>query len=166
MDGSLYARYLHRLFWVSILVKGLDGVLETIGGILVLLASRADLINIVIFLTAPELTEDPGDLVANYLRHAVLNLSANTKYFASVYLLFNGVVKVLLMIGILRGKLWSYRMASVFIAIFVCYQLYRFSHTHSLVLLGFMLFDVLTLYLIWREYRLRNRTFRPQTRRF
>lgn len=60
MDGSLYARYLHRLFWASILVKGLDGVLETIGGILVLLASRADLINIVIFLTAPELAEDQG----------------------------------------------------------------------------------------------------------
>ena len=166
MGGGLYTRYLHRLFWVSILVKGLDGVLETIGGILVLLASRADLTNVVIFLTAPELSEDPGDLVANYLRHVVLNLSANTKYFASIYLLFNGVVKVLLMIGILRGKLWSYRAALAFIAIFVGYQLYRFSHTHSLVLLGFMLFDVLTLYLVWREYRLRNRTFRPQTRRF
>ncbi|MDE2091681.1 MAG: DUF2127 domain-containing protein [Gammaproteobacteria bacterium] len=166
MDNTLYTRYLHRLFWVSILVKGLDGVLETIGGILVLLASRADLFNIVIFLTAPELAEDPGDLVANYLRHVILNLSSNTKYFASVYLLFNGVVKVLLMIGILRGKLWSYRMALGFIAIFVGYQLYRFSHTHSLVLLGFMLFDVLTLYLIWREYRLRSRAFRPQVRRF
>ena len=158
MDGSLYARYLHRLFWVSILVKGLDGVLETIGGILVLLASRADLTNVVIFLTAPELSEDPGDLVANYLRHVVLNLSANTKYFASIYLLFNGVVKVLLMIGILRGKLWSYRMALGFIAIFIGYQLYRFSHTHSLVLLFFMLFDVLTLYLIWIEYRRRRRS--------
>lgn len=79
--------------------------------------------------------------------------------------MFNGVVKVWLMIGILHGKLWSYRMAFVFIALFVCYQLYRLSHTHSLVLFAFMLFDVLTLYLIWREYRLRNRGCGPQARR-
>jgi len=45
-----------------------------------------------------------------------------------------------------------------FIAIFVGYQLYRFSHTHSLVLLGFMCFDLLILYLIWIEYRRRRRS--------
>lgn len=122
-----------------------------------LAASHVDLANIAVYLTAPELAEDPDDLVANYLRNAVIHLSANTKSFVTVYLLFHGLVKLSLMIGILRGKLWAYPTACGFIALFVCYQVYRISHTHSLALLVFMFVEVLTLYLIWREYRLRIR---------
>jgi uncharacterized membrane protein len=33
------------------------------------------------------------------------------------------------------------------------YQLYRFTHTHSLALILFTVFDVLIIYLTWREYR-------------
>jgi len=143
---------------LSVIAKGLDGVLESVGGVLVLLASRTDLTNLIIFLTAPELSEDPTDLVANYLRHAVFHLSSNTKNFASVYLLVNGIVKVTLVTGLLRGQFWCYRPALVFLATFIGYQLYRFSHTHSLILLGFMFLDLLTLYFIWMEYRMRRCT--------
>ena len=153
MISTGYRKILHWLFLFSVIAKGLDGVFETVGGILVLLASRSDLTNLVIFLTAPELSEDPTDLVANYLRHTAFSLSASTKNFMGTYLLVNGFIKVVLVAGLLRGQFWSYRLALAFLTAFIGYQLYRFSHSHSLILLGFMCFDILAVYLIWSEYR-------------
>ncbi|MDE2091315.1 MAG: DUF2127 domain-containing protein [Gammaproteobacteria bacterium] len=153
MIRTVCKKYLHWLFILSVAAKGLDGLLETVGGLLVLLASRMDLTNLVIFLTAPELAEDPTDLVANYLRHAAYHLSTSTKNFATAYLLINGIVKMVLVTGLLRGQRWSYRPALVLLVVFVGYQFYRFTHTHSMILLGFMCLDLLAVGLIWIEYR-------------
>ncbi|HVC29471.1 MAG TPA: DUF2127 domain-containing protein [Gammaproteobacteria bacterium] len=152
ISGSI-KKYMHWLFLLSVVAKGLDGLLETVGGVLVLLASRMDLTNLVIFLTAPELTEDPTDLMANYLRHVVYHLSTGTKNFATAYLLINGIVKMVLVTGLLRGQSWSYRPALVLLVVFVGYQLCRFTHTHSMILLGFMCLDLLAVAFIWIEYR-------------
>jgi len=40
-----------------------------------------------------------------------------------------------------------------FLGIFILYQLYRFSHTHSLGLLVLSAFDLFVASLVWREYR-------------
>ncbi|MGH8307328.1 MAG: DUF2127 domain-containing protein, partial [Gammaproteobacteria bacterium] len=146
---------LHRLFLIGALIKGLDGLLEFIGGGLLLLVSRTDLSKIVLNLTAPELAEDPDDLVANFLRHVVHHLSLNIKYFASIYLLVHGAVKVSLMAGLLRGISWAYRPALFILTVFVLYQIYRFSHTHSLALLVFTVLDVMIIFLVFMEYRSR-----------
>ena len=65
---------MHRIFAVSVLIKGVDGVLETIGGILLMFVSPKALNSLVIFLTAHELSEDPDDWFAASLRNAVHNL--------------------------------------------------------------------------------------------
>ena len=43
------------------------------------------------------------------------------------------------------------------LTIFVAYQLHRFGHTHSIVLLGLTVLDLVVMTLIWREYRSRLR---------
>ena len=80
--AASFARNLHRLFWVTVAVHGLDGLLEIIGAILMPVASRVDPVNVAVYLTAPELAEDPDDLVANYLRHAVIHLSAKPNHLS------------------------------------------------------------------------------------
>src|SRR2546425_1654372 len=62
-------QYVHRLFAASVLIKGMDGVLETIGGILFMFVSPKALNSLVISLTAHELSEDPDDWLATTLRH-------------------------------------------------------------------------------------------------
>lgn len=153
--SSRSRKFLHRLFILSIIAKGLDGVLETIAGIIVFLTSRLDLRNLVILITAPELGEDPTDLAANFMRHAVSGLTSNTKYFVAAYLLVNGLVKAIVTAGLLGGRNWVFRPVLALLAIFIVYQLYRFSHTHSLILLGFTCIDMLVLLFIWAEYRIR-----------
>ena len=51
----------HRLFQVAVVVKGIDGVLEFIGGVLLLFVSPTALHRLVIMLTQHELAEEPDD---------------------------------------------------------------------------------------------------------
>jgi uncharacterized membrane protein len=144
---------LHRLFHAGILLKGVDGALEMVGGLLLLVVQPEALSAIVRFLTAHELSEDPSDRIANLLRQAVQHLSANTQAFAGVYLVAHGLIKVLLVAGLLRGKHWAYPTALWFLGAFVLYQLYRLALTHALGLGILTVFDGGIMYLIWREYR-------------
>ena len=151
--SAMSRQHMHRLFAVSVLIKGVDGVLETIGGILLLLVSPKALNSLVIFFTAHELSEDPDDWFATSLRHAVLSLSSDTKLFVSVYLVAHGLIKFFLVVGLLREKRWAYPTALWFLGIFILYQLYRFSHTHSLGLVALSAFDLFMVVLVWLEYR-------------
>jgi len=153
VTGKMSQRQVHRLFAASVLIKGVDGVLETIGGILLIFVSPSALNSLVITFTAHELSEDPDDWFATTLRHAVDNLSSDTKLFVSAYLIAHGLVKVFLAAGLLREKLWAYPAALWFLGIFLLYQLYRFSHTHSLGLLALSAFDLFVTALVWLEYR-------------
>jgi uncharacterized membrane protein len=58
---------LDQTFEVGITLKGLDGVLEVIGGLLLLVISPATIDRIVTSLTQHELSEDPHDLLATHL---------------------------------------------------------------------------------------------------
>ncbi len=147
----------HRLFEIIVLFKGVDGILEIIGGSLLLFMSPRVLNATIFFLTAHELSEDPHDLIANLLRHSVQSLSSDTQLFASVYLLVHGLIKVFLVAGLLRDRLWAYPTALWFLGIFIAYMLYRFTHTHSLFLLLLSIFDFVVVYFIWREYQFRKK---------
>ena len=61
-------------------------------------------------------------------------------------------VKLLLLIGLWREKLWSYPLAIVVFTAFIAYQLYRFSFTHSPSLLLLTLMDFVVIWLTWHEY--------------
>ena len=74
MTSKMSQQQVHRLFAGGVLIKGVDGVLETIGGILFMFVSPKGLNSLVIFLTAHELSEDPDDWFAASLRNAVHNL--------------------------------------------------------------------------------------------
>ena len=58
---------LDRTFQVSIILKGFDGVLEVVGGLLLLLVSPSSIGRLVAALTHHELSEDPHDFIATHL---------------------------------------------------------------------------------------------------
>jgi uncharacterized membrane protein len=143
---------LHRIFAAGMWIKGLDGVLEIIGGFLLLLISPAALNRLVAALTQHEFVEDPQDRVALALRQAAAHLSANTQLFGSIYLLAHGLVKVGIVVGVLLGRRWAYPAALGFLGLFILYQLYRLGFQYSAGLLLLTLFDIVMLWLTWREY--------------
>jgi uncharacterized membrane protein len=74
----------HTFFLLSVWSKGVAGLLETIGGLLLLFIPHGGLNALVVFLTAPELAEDPTDRIATLLQRTVHELAADTKLFATV----------------------------------------------------------------------------------
>jgi uncharacterized membrane protein len=64
---------------------------------------------------------------------------------------------VLLVIGLLRNKLWAYPVSLVALGLFIVYQLYRFSYTHGIGLIILTIFDIIVIALIYHEYRLVRR---------
>jgi uncharacterized membrane protein len=68
--------------------------------------------------------------------------STTTQHFAAYYLLGHGVVKLWLIVGLLKMRLWYYPVAIVVFGLFAVYQLYRFSFTHSLSLVLITVLDL------------------------
>ncbi len=154
-------RFLHFLYLLGVWFKGIDGILEVVGGVLLLVVSEAAVRGIVATLTRHELSEDPDDWVATHLRMAVSHLSANTRLFAAAYLLGHGAIKIFLVWGgLLRGKRWAFPTAIGFLALFIGYQIYRTIDHFSLCLTTLTVVDFIVLLLIWREYRIRKESGR------
>jgi len=150
--GWTVAWWRHRLFQVGVVLKGLDGVLEVVGGVLLALVGSTGVSRMVALLTQHELSEDPRDLVARWILEHFSNIGAGTAHFAAAYLLVHGVVKLVLVGGLIREKMGIFPWALGFLGLFILYQGYRLSIRPS-VGLGFLtVVDVVVLLLVWREY--------------
>lgn len=144
---------IHLTFEIGLLLKGFHAILEILGGALVFLTSRTYLINKILSFTQEELREDPKDLIAHYLINTSNNFSIDSQHFIALYLLVHGLIKLCLVIGLMREKLWAYPTSIVVFSLFIVYQLYRYTNTHSIWLLLFTVFDVALIWLTLHEYR-------------
>jgi uncharacterized membrane protein len=108
-------------------------------------------------LTQEELIEDPGDFIAGHLSQMASQLSIASKEFYAFYLLSHGLIKLALVAGLLRGKLWSYPASLVALSLFMAYQVYRYSYTHSVGLLVLTILDAAVMVLIWHEWKVVRR---------
>src|SRR6516225_2119869 len=145
---------LDTTFKIGLVLKGLDGILEVAGGILLLFLSPQAIEHIVRKLTAHELRQDPHDLIARHLLHTASHLTTSTTLFGAIYLLSHGVAKIVLVVLVLRDKLWAYPWLIVLLLAFIAYQLYRITFVHfSVGLAALTVFDALLVWLTWREYQ-------------
>jgi uncharacterized membrane protein len=150
-------RRIHQIFQISVLLKGVHALIECAGGILLYFVTTAEVVMWVNTLTQEELVEDPKDFIANHLMVAAQHLSFGTKTFYSFYLLSHGLVKVLLVAGLLTNRLWAYPASLVTLGLFIVYQAYRYSYTHSLGLIVLSIFDIFIIILIGHEWRILRR---------
>ena len=145
---------LDTTFKVGLVLKGLDGVLEVAGGILLLLLSPQAIQHLARVLTAHELSEDPHDLIARYLLHTAAHLNTSITIFGAIYLLSHGLSKIVLVALVLRDKLWAYPWLIALLLAFIAYQLYQITAVHfSAGLAALTVFDAFLVWLTWREYR-------------
>lgn len=153
---------IHQLFTISVLLKGAHSLLECIGGMALAVVSTQAIANLANALTQEELIEDPNDFVATHLLHMAQDFTVDAQRFYAFYLLSHGIVKLFLVVGLLRKKLWAYPVSLVVMTLFIVYQLYRFSYTHSIGLIALTVLDLIVIGLIWHEYRLLRRHWAVQ----
>ncbi len=149
----------HLLFEISLAIKGVFAVMEVLSGVAVYFVTQRFVLNLVGAITQHELARDRRDVIANYLLHAAQSFSVSTQHFTAIYLLSHGIIKVWLIVGLLRKRLWYYPAAILIFGLFIVYQLYRFSFTHSVLLLLITALDLLVIILTWQESNYLRRSF-------
>jgi uncharacterized membrane protein len=152
---------LHRFFELGILIKGVDGGLELVGGLLLIFLSPVAINRVAFFFVEGELKEDPTDLVANLLLH-ISRSATEVRVPASVFLIVHGIVKLVLVGGLATNRLWSYPVAILVFAGFTMYQLYQLDQQYSLFLATVTVLDVIVILLVIAEYRHVRRIARTQ----
>lgn len=148
-----FDRTTHRAFLVALAFKGLDGCLELLGGVALLTITQPQILRWVSLLSREELAEDPGDLLANRAVQAAQHLTPGTQHFVAAYLLAHGVVKMVLVAGMLRRVRWIFPTALVILTAFIVYQMWRLSRVPSWPLGVFTFIDVVVVVLILHEWR-------------
>jgi len=151
--------WLDHVFEIGVVLKGIDGLLEVVGGVLLLLVTRAQISGLVHALTQHELSQDPRDLIATQLLHTASSVTGPGLLFGAGYLLVHGIIKVVLVLALLRNKLWAYPWLIGVLLIFIGYQVYRIVLSPTLGLIALTGFDTAIVALTWREYQ-RQRVYR------
>jgi uncharacterized membrane protein len=143
---------LHRGFRAGITLKGIDGILEAVAGAILWFVHASALNRFARIVLRHDLPFDRHEFVTIHLFRATQNL-ATARHFVAVYLVLHGVIKAALVTALWFDALWAYPLTIAVFAVFSGYQLYRFTHTHSLALLFITILDALIIYLTWWEYR-------------
>jgi len=152
-ESAVVAKREHVIYDVfvgAIVIKGLNAILEIVLGTLLLFTDVVE--DVVSILVQKELIEDPNSFVATYIQ-SLLSTTPQVQSFGALYLLSHGIVKVFLMIGLLRNKLWAYPATIAVLALFITYQMVRYLNTHSILLIFLSVFDAFVVWLVWHEYR-------------
>jgi uncharacterized membrane protein len=135
-------------FRVGITVKGVDGLLESLAGLLLLVDPDA-LRQISLTLW----TYGHFHHLQHSGSHVAEQLGATDPVFAAAYLLSHGSVKIALAIALWMNRLWAYPLAIFVFGAFAVYQVFRLERVYSIGLLLLTISDVVIIWLTLLEYR-------------
>ncbi len=144
---------LDKAYEIGIIIKGIDGVLELIGGLLVLTISPHTVNGVTNFLTQDALQENPHNFIAVHIAKAGHHLATGHNLFAAAFLLTHGLVKVVLVACLLLNKLWAYPWALVVLSLFLVYQFYLLITQPSFGMAFLSVLDMIIIWLIYREWQ-------------
>jgi uncharacterized membrane protein len=141
---------LDEVFKITIILKGLDSVLEILGGIFFLLITPSAITgwghDIAHGLFAHQAS------ISKYIIHSSQGIAKST-LFGAIYLLLHGTIKVVLVICLLLNKLWAYPIFIVVIIAFIGYQIYSLVNHLTIGMSLLTVFDVLVVVLTWLEWQ-------------
>ena len=146
-------RIMDLIFLIGVLFKGIDGLVELIGGAVLLFVTPSQLAGAAHAVTANELAEDPHDIIANLLVHGVASLGAGGVGFLALYLLLHGVVKLAIVVALLLGSRKIYPWAIAGLIAFLAFQVYELVVSPTIGLVLLTVFDLVIVALTWREWR-------------
>src|SRR3954447_13537803 len=119
---------IHRLFQLSVALKGLHALAEIAGGIALSLFSTDSILRLLYRV-------DRHDLFARFF-------TPNEHRYYAFYLLTHGLANLILAGGLLRKKLWAYPATFAVLTLFIAYQLQRYVYVRDPGLILLSLLDV------------------------
>ena len=145
--------FIDRAFRVSLFIKAIDGSLQLIGGTLLMIIPHATLVSWLDRLSTQVMPDHNDTLIAQLLRTASEHYSVRAEIFLSLYMLSHGVIKLGLVYGLLREKLWVFPLAFVAFAGLILIELDRIFIHHYWGVIILLCFDTFVLTMVILEYR-------------
>ena len=132
----------HRLFQIGVAIKGLDGLIELVGGLLLLIFGPR------------RINSTLGRLALEHpwLGAHVHSVSPNSVHLVMAYLFFQGVIKLWLAEALLRERKWVFPVALVLLGLLTVSLIVEFFIHHSVGAVVLFVLNLIIMVLIWREY--------------
>lgn len=150
-------RNLHEFFEIGVVLKAIDSSVELITGSLLLLLSPAAVQSAITAITGDELTEVPRDFLWKIVVQTFQGFAAYPQTFWAILLLAHGIVKMFLVIGLLKNKIWAFPAAAAVFTLFAATELVQIAIRPSIFLGLVAAFDIALIALILHEYKHRKK---------
>lgn len=141
----------YELFKWSIIIKGIISLGEVFVGLAVLVIPNAIVVTLVQGLGAA-LSVHANSSLALKVVGELTKFSSGAAVFVAIYLLTRGLIKCFLIFALLKNVLWAYPASLIVLGLFVLYQFYEIATAGSVFVIAITLFDLVVMYLIWREW--------------
>jgi uncharacterized membrane protein len=133
---------IHKAFFATVIVNGCIAVADVLAGFFFLFNRQ-----ITSFL-----------YVSNYpfssiIQRVVFSISTQNQFMGIVYFFSHGIVKLILVWGLLTNRLWAYPLAIVLLGGFSIYQIYDLFVQFSWFTVLLLIVNVITIFFISREYQ-------------
>ena len=146
----------YELFKWSLILKGLISVGEVFAGIILFFIPAPYVISFVQML-GTKLAGYADNAITLHVVKELAAFSAGSALFVSLYLLSRGLIKCFLIGALLRNILWAYPASLIVLALFLVYQAYEIATKGSIFVVAISIFDLIVMYLIWREWSIVKR---------
>lgn len=143
------------IYDTGIIIKGIDGLVELITGVLLLVAPN--LIHAILTATAGRAATAHNHFyhfIGDYIARLDKELAASGVAFLVIFLITHGVVKLVLVYCLLKKIVKVYPAALAVLGAFLVYQVYVFIQTPTIGMAAFCLLDAGIILLVWREYKM------------
>ncbi len=144
----------HTAYLITIIIKGLFGLLEFCGGVIIGIFGPQRLYGLALRVMDPDLYEGGHIHTAQLVLQGAAALSQTRGHFVIFYLFMHGALKMAITAVLLRGRgRWVFPVASAILLGFIAFFGLHLSKHWSNWVLGLALFDTLTLSLVINEWR-------------
>lgn len=144
----------HNAYLLTIIIKGLFGVLELCGGAIIALLGPQRLYGLATRVINPDLYQSDHIHAAKLVLQGAMALNHTQGYFVIFYLFIHGALKMTITAVLLRGRgRWVFPVASAILFGFIVFFGSLLSKHWSTWVLGLALFDTFTLVLVTNEWR-------------
>jgi len=146
--------WFERIYKLGIVIKGLDGLVEFVAGVAVLISPP--LVHRLLSMLIAELGEHnsrPFQFLANNVGRVDADLLKSGLIFLTIFLIVHGIVKLALVYCLLRRIVRAYPVALLILVIFLLYQVYVLIVHPTIAMALFSLLDAVIIWLVWEEYQ-------------
>ncbi len=150
---SLNPKTFSRLFQFSMWWRIFYGGLRIFLGLALLRVIGEPLIDIVTTVMDYELLQKTPDILFTLISDLLSRHQFSVTYFLAFYFIFWGSVDAILSHHMLKDDLWAFPISLGLISLFIAYSLFRLTYTHSAVLAGVIIMDIVIMILIHKEYK-------------